>query len=170
MAPDESVVHVWNQGKLPVIYVPYSGPLMIRLPKGVFTSTQEGEWLRLVERHRRKPQRNERFNCWDVPRAWYRDLSRQIVERFDKTYLIKPYRESQKCAPACWDAKGDLCVCSCMGKNHGLGQPGGQWFIVSDTCAVKWGEKDYSLSVLSRKPEVQKAAASALEDPPPHRG
>jgi hypothetical protein len=55
--------------------------------------------------------------------------------------LIQPYREQEKCAPSCFNARGHDCQCQCMGANHGRGGPNAGWFVVSDTFATKWGEE-----------------------------
>jgi len=39
-----------------------------------------------------------------------------------------------------------------MGENHGTGIPGGIWYVISDSLAINWGEKQYSYKLI--KPPV----------------
>jgi hypothetical protein len=38
-----------------------------------------------------------------------------------------------------------------MGENHGGGHPGGNWYEVSETFAVSWGQQRYSCRHLKAK-------------------
>jgi len=67
--------------------------------------------------------------------SWYDWLARRLLYKYSAVYLIQLYREQQKCAPACWNAEGLHCECSCMGENHGSGHPGERWREVSETFA-----------------------------------
>ncbi len=63
-------------------------------------------------------------------------------------YAIQLYRKKKVCAAAHWNAVGADCECSCMGANHGSGQPSGRWYEVSETFAVMWGVQRYSVRLL----------------------
>ena len=115
---------------------------MVKLPY----DPENRHWLR-GERHR-KPTWNARFKCWETPKAWLEDVVIRLLQRFGRAYLIAPYREVEKCAPAYWDAVGLDCECSCVGANHGMGRPDGWWYIVSEACAVQWGERRLSCRLL----------------------
>ena len=53
-------------------------------------------------------------------------------------------------------AKGLECQCSCLGKNHGSGSSK-PWFIISETVALKWGDKDYSCRLVTEHPDATAA-------------
>lgn len=137
---------IWRQSSTPVIFRQGLGfPLLFKLPY----RTDNRDWVRNGQRN--KPDWNERYKCWEIPRAWFEKSIRAALERFGEIYVIQPLRMQQKCAPACWSAEGISCECSCMGENHGTGQPMGRWYVVSDTCAVSWGEHEYFSSLLKPK-------------------
>ena len=80
--------------------------------------------------------------------SWYDWLARRLLYKYSAVYLIQLYREQQKCAPACWNAEGLHCECSCMGENHGSGHPGERWREVSETFAFEWGPTKYACRLL----------------------
>ncbi len=136
---DPKLRAIWKQKKTPVVYRQVgSKPLFLALPY----SKDNRDWLR--GDHRNHPQWNSAFKCWEIPKAWFEDVARRSLSRFGSVYVIQPFRIQQKCAPACWNATGIDCECSCMGANHGSGDPIGKWHVVSDTCAVHWGDRQYS--------------------------
>jgi hypothetical protein len=81
-------------------------PLMVGLPY------RDGnkDWLR--GDGRRRPRWQARYECWEVPAAWFDDLVRNLLLRFGQAYVVQPYRQMEKCAHACWNAKGFECECS----------------------------------------------------------
>lgn len=91
---------------------------------------------------------NQEKRYWIVPAAWYDKLVEKALKKFGRVYLIQVYRELQVCAPACWNARGYHCECSCMGANHGTGHPGGGWYELDETCALNWGIKTYACRLL----------------------
>ncbi len=141
---DPKLKAIWKQGKIPVVLRKAKPePLYIRLPY----SPDNKEWLK--EGHRNRPQWLPDLKCWNTPRSWFEDIVQRALREFGKVYVIQPYRTQQKCAPACWNATGVNCECSCMGEHHGSGNPSGKWHIVSETFAVQWGEKQYSCRLIS---------------------
>lgn len=127
---------IWRQSKVPVVYRQGGGqPLMIRLPYG--PDNRNG----LRSDHRRNPEWLVKFKCWETPRSWFEDVVRRSLGRYGRVYVIQPYQVQEKCAPACWNAIGIECECSCMGANHGSGNPPGKWHVVSDTFAVQWQDR-----------------------------
>ena len=78
---------------------------------------------------------------WELPKAWFNDFVDRALVRYGRLYVIQPYREKEICAPACWNAVGHECQCSCMGYNHGSGNAEG-FFEVSETFAVRWGARN----------------------------
>lgn len=140
---DPRLKAIWLKAMPPVLFRRGgSEALLVRLPY----SPSNYAWLRGDKRH--KPKWNGRYKCWETPVAWYDWLAQRLVKRYSSTYLIQLYREQQKCAPACWNAEGLHCECSCMGENHGRGQPGGPWHKVTETFAFEWGPKKYACRLL----------------------
>jgi hypothetical protein len=137
---------IWSQKEIPVVFRRGKGErLMLRLPY----SPNNRELVKGT--HRIIPSWNSEYRCWETPRAWFDDLVRRFLREFGSTYVIQAFREEQKCAPACWNAAGFECECSCMGRNHGSGNPNGCWQIVSETFAVEWSERRYACRLLKRR-------------------
>lgn len=93
------------------------------------------------------------FPHWTAPKSWLENLTRRLVIRFGAAYVIQALRTTEKCAAACWNARGVECRCSCMGAHHGAGRPDGRWYEVSETCAVSWGAKQLHYKKLVLAPE-----------------
>lgn len=87
---------------------------------------------------------------WEIPVKWFNDLINRCLQKYGCVYIIQPYREYEKCAPACRRAKGHECSCSCMGANHGHGEGRG-WFDVSDAFSVRWGSRHLASRLLHRR-------------------
>ena len=140
---EKRLLEYWHQGQIPVLMRKGPGhPLRVRLPGmqyKLLVRLQMTNWLRADRQ--RIPKWNHRFRCLDVPNSWLNSLVRQILRRFGKMYLIQPFREQEKCAPACFNAEGHECQCSCMGANHGQRGSDAGWFIISDTFATRWGDQ-----------------------------
>jgi len=145
---NEKLREIWKQTEIPVLYW-RGGPhaLMVRLPY----AEDNRSWLRKDSR-KRKPVWDPKFKCWRLPKSRLNELVKDIVTRYSRVYMIQPYREQEKCAPACWDAEGFDCECSCMGANHGRGNPNGQWFVISETLAVSWHDRKYGCRLIERTP------------------
>lgn len=142
---------LWRQGDVPTIFKPSKPlPVLVKLPYA------EGnlDWLR--NDRRSKPKWSTKYKAWEIPAAWFDSVIRLTLRRYADAYVIQLYREQQKCAPACWNAEGFHCECSCMGENHGGGHPGGSWYEISETFAVSWGVQRYSCRHLRvKKPGAQ---------------
>ena len=126
---------VWNQKQIPVI-LRRGGKgqrIRLRLPY----SSDNRSWLKGC--HRTSPAWIKEGKYWETPKAWFNDLVDRAMDRYKKVYVVQPYREQEKCAPACMNATGHECQCSCMGANHGAGNDG-SWFEVSETFAVRSGD------------------------------
>ncbi len=137
---------IWHQKKIPVVFRRGKGQrLMLRLP-------YSSENRHIVKGgHRNEPVWSDRFRCWETPRSWFNDLIERFLVRFNRVYVIQGFREEQKCAPACWNASGYDCECSCMGANHGTGNPAGCWHVVSETFAVEWSARKYACRLMERR-------------------
>lgn len=143
---DPRLLAIWKQAKIPVVFRRGSASqTLVRLPFEV----TNGEWLR--GERRRKPQWNTQFNCWETPASWFDPLIDQAVKKFGRAYVLQGHRAQQKCAPACWNAQGYHCECSCMGEHHGVGHPGGKWREVSETFALSWGDRRYACRLIVAK-------------------
>ncbi len=146
---DPRLKEIWRQKKVPVVFRrEKSKPILVKLPY----SSDNFTWLRGERRH--KPKWNDKYKSWEIPVAWFDDIIKQVLKRYRQVYVLQLFREQQKCAPACWNAQGFHCECSCMGANHGTGHPGGGWYEVSETFAFEWGDKKYACRFLtsSKKP------------------
>ncbi len=145
---EQNLKQVWRQRSTPVIYRQGKGlPLLVRLPY----SEDNREWLKAANRN--KPSWDSQHKCWETPKAWFNDLIKRILVRYDKLYIIQPYQEQEKCAPACWNAVGHECQCSCMGANHGSHNSTNDWFVVSDSFATRWGDRELACRLM-RKNDV----------------
>lgn len=113
------------------------GALKIRLPH----SPDNYDILR--GNRRRRPTWNREDAYWEVPAAWFTVLCRELLRRFGELYVVQPHNAAEVCAPACWGAEGLVCECSCMGEHHGAGQPGGRWYVIDETCAVRWRGREW---------------------------
>jgi hypothetical protein len=135
---------IWRQTTVPVIYRPGRGHLLVKLPY----RDDNREWLQQAQR--RRPVWNSQYRCWETPAAWLDDVVTRTVRRFSSTWLIQPYREKLQCAPACWNAMGFKCECSCMGANHGGGLPdGNKWHVVSEACACSWQGRELAFRLIT---------------------
>jgi hypothetical protein len=133
-----------NQTAIPVI-VRRGGPgqlLRVRLPYG------EGNRQWLQNGRRKSPTWFSKEKHWETPKAWFNDLVERSLKKYNKLYILQPYREQEKCAPACMNALGHECQCSCMGANHGAGNDG-SWFEASDTFATRWGGKHFACRLMN---------------------
>jgi hypothetical protein len=140
---DPRLRRIWQQKTTPVVYrQARPKPILVRLP----FSSDNYTWLRGNNRH--KPKWNAQHKRWETPVAWFDDLVQRILERYRQVYVIQLHKEQQKCAPACWNARGFHCECSCMGVHHGTGYPGGNWHSVSERFASQWGPCLYACRLI----------------------
>ena len=141
----EEIVKVWRQEVIPVIYRQGKGfPLLVKLPN----IKENHFWLQNSKRS--EPVWDRQYKCWETPKAWFNELVKRLLMRFGKLYIVQPYREQEKCAPACMNAVGHECQCSCMGVNHGSHSSSNDWLIVSDAFATRWGEKELAGRLMER--------------------
>lgn len=135
---------VWNQNDIPVIIrrARKGQKHRLRLP---FSETNR-EWLRGERRDR--PVWLVDGKYWEIPKAWFNDFVERCLKRYGQVWIIQPYREAEKCAPACMNAQGHECQCSCMGANHGAGNDE-TWFEVSEAFAVRWNRKELAARLLN---------------------
>jgi hypothetical protein len=143
---EEELKRVWNQKRIPVVVRrgKKGQRLRIRIP---FSNTNR-DWLR--NGRKTSPEWDGERKFWEVPKAWFNDFVERSLKKYGKLYTIQPYREQEKCAPACMNAVGHECQCSCMGANHGVGNDG-SWFEVSDTFATRWGGQHLACRLMTVK-------------------
>jgi hypothetical protein len=141
-----SLRQVWDQKAVPVVLrrTGKGERLRVRLP---FDEANE-TWLR--NRRHRLPQWDNAKQYWELPKAWFNDFVNRARERYGSVYIIQPYREQEVCAPACQNAEGHECQCSCMGQYHGVGNDG-SWFEVTDAFATRWGDTELACRFLKRR-------------------
>ena len=137
------IKRVWNQNEIPVI-IRRAKPGQkhrLRLPY----SDINRDWLR--DERRDRPVWLADGKYWEIPKAWFNDFVERCLKRYGQVWIIQPFRESEKCAPACMKAKRHECQCSCMGANHGAGNDG-SWFEVSEAFAVRWNREELAARLL----------------------
>jgi len=134
---------VWHQKQVPVVFRREKPlPLLVKIPY----AQGNRAWLR--DNRHNIPDWDEKYKAWETPQAWFEKNIKLCIQRYEACYVIQLYRERQICAPACWNAIGIDCECSCMGENHGSGHPGGRWYEIAETLAVSWGVQRYSCRLL----------------------
>jgi hypothetical protein len=137
---------IWRQPNIPVVFRrERPAPLLVKVPFAVGNM----DWLR--DDQTRKPVWDGKYKAWEIPQAWFDRTIRLCLRRYANCYVVQLLREKQVCAAACWDAQGMHCECSCMGANHGSGQPSGRWYEVDETFAVSWGVQKYAVRLLRSK-------------------
>lgn len=142
----ERIKQIWRQQHIPVIYRSGGGrPLLLRLPY----KDDNYEWLR--NEKRRKPKWISDKKYWEIPMAWFNDTVNRSLHRWGALYIIQPYRQQERCAPACWNAMGHECQCSCMGEHHGSQSSAAGWFVISDTFATRLDSEELACRLLRAK-------------------
>jgi len=140
-----SIDAVWNQKRRPVVWRASEAgeKSRVRLPY----RPDNKEWLKSLGKT--KPAWNG--SEWILPRSWFNRFVDAALDRYAEVYIIQPYNEMEICAPACRNAKGHECQCSCMGQNHGAGDDG-RWFDISETLSMRWQGKELASRLLTKRP------------------
>ncbi|MBP7721282.1 MAG: hypothetical protein KA155_01990 [Alphaproteobacteria bacterium] len=145
MTDKKKLDDVWKQKRIPVIKrLGKEYPLLIRLPY------QDNNRAWLQNGRRSKPKWDKNQTHWEIPKVWFNDIVDRSLERWGMIWIIQPHRTQEKCAPACWNAEGHECQCSCMGEHHGSQSSSRSWFIVSETFATRWGTEEIACRLLKR--------------------
>lgn len=145
------VASVWKQGLklVPVIGVPSRAEhgearkLRVRLP---YRDGNRG----LIRVGGPEPEWDKQAKCWIVPRSWLDRLARRLVDVFGQCYVIQTRNESEICAPACMNASGLDCECSCEGEHHGS-ENEENWFVVCDSFACRRGPTRRSVRLIGSR-------------------
>jgi hypothetical protein len=151
-----SIARILSQTRIPVVIRRRRGRIQLRLPY----SPDNRVWI--WQTGGQKPQwiKGKPYSYWSLPAAWFNRLCLRLIKRYGRAYVIQPHNENAKCAPACWDAEGLDCECSCLGENHGNGEPDGRWYVIDETCAFSWQGESWRWSLLRpRQPPVTAALA-----------
>lgn len=140
----KKLLDIWNGKSVPVILRRGGNGqrLRIRIPYAI----NNRHWLQ--DGRRTSPNWNANLHCWETPKSWFNRSVDIALERYRKVYIIQPHREQEKCAPACLNASGHECQCSCMGANHGVGNDG-SWFEIHDAFATRWKNQQLACRLLS---------------------
>jgi hypothetical protein len=135
--------HVWEQGRIPVVLrrTAKGQRLRARLPY----AENSVHWLQ--NGRRTTPLWIAGKKYWELPKVWFNDFVERSLAQYGQVYIIQPYREQEKCAPACQRAVGHECQCCCMGLHHGAGNDG-SWFEVSDAFATRWGNQELACRLM----------------------
>lgn len=146
---ERNLKRIWNQARIPVVLrrAGKGKRLRVRLP---YAETNR-QWLQ--NGRRISPAWIAGPKYWELPKAWFNEFVERSLVRYGKVYIIQPYREQEKCAPACMNATGHECQCSCMGAHHGAGNDG-SWFEVSDTFATRWGQEEIAYRLLTANKRI----------------
>jgi hypothetical protein len=138
--------YVWGQKRTPVVLrrTGKGERLRVRLP---YAETKR-HWFQ--NERRTSPVWIASGKYWELPKAWFNDFVDRSLAKYGKVWIIQPYREQEICAPACQNAIGHECQCSCMGLYHGAGNDG-SWFEISDTFATRWGTQQLACRLLTAK-------------------
>lgn len=142
----EEIRKVWAQTLVPVIIRRNKAGQQHRLRMPFREDNRQ--WLRNDRRSHPVWISNGKY--WEIPKAWFNDFVERALRRYRQTYIIQPFREQEKCAGKCLNAKGHECQCSCMGQNHGIGNDG-SWFEVHDAFATRWNAEEWACRLLSAK-------------------
>lgn len=94
--------YVWGQERIPVVLrrTGKGQRLRVRLP---FAETNR-QWLQ--NGRRTSPVWIDGKKYWELPKAWFNDFVERALAKYGKVYVIQPYREQEKCSPACQNAIG----------------------------------------------------------------
>lgn len=148
----ERLTEIWKQREIPVI-LRRDGPLekhRLRVPESFRDCL---DWLNSLGKGRKPNGRMYvawRGEYWEIPKTWFNNFVNGALQRYGKVYVIQPYNEQEKCAPACMNAVGHICQCSCMGAHHGMGNDG-SWFEVSETFATRWHGRELACRLMHAK-------------------
>jgi hypothetical protein len=140
----KNIAAVWGNGRIPVIAVPPKGEIKLRLPY----SEANREWLKISQRD---PRWDKVERCWFLPRSWLNRQARRIVGKFGRCYIVQSVCETETCSPACLNAAGIDCDCSCRGEHHGSGNEDA-WFVINETFACRSEGREYSVRLVGGRP------------------
>jgi hypothetical protein len=137
---------IWHNGTVPVIFKRLAKQsLVVRLPY----AEDNRVWL---QGNGRRIQWHRVWKAWEVPRSRFNNCVQLVLARHGRCYVIQEYRPLETCAPACWNAIGADCECSCLGANHGSGNSLAN--EVSETFAFEYGGKMLACRLLTARRHI----------------
>ena len=97
----QTLKYVWIQTRIPVALrrTGKGQRLRVRLPYAV----SNRQWLQ--NGRRTSPEWIASGKYWELPKAWFNDFVDRSLAEYGEVYIIQPYREQEKCAPACQNAR-----------------------------------------------------------------
>lgn len=104
----------------------------------------------LVKIGRNRPRWDPSDKSWHCPKAHFEELVQDLMRVFGGVYVIQHINEREICAPACRNAKGLHCECSCAGANHGSGDDSG-WYDISETFSVRHNDDHLAVRFVKSK-------------------
>jgi hypothetical protein len=142
---DRKIEQIWNQKDIPVIHRRTGSRQKhrVRLP----FAEDNRIWVNQAGKSEASWSRTDK--CWLTPKSWFDSLVERSLDRYGRIYIVQPYNQMEKCAPACMNATGFECQCSCMGANHGAGNDG-SWFEVEEAFAFRWRGSELACRLLRR--------------------
>lgn len=142
----EKLKRVWNQKLIPVVIRTgkQGQKLRVRLP----FADDNRDWLNTLGKSKVVWINSRKY--WELPVSWFNDFVNAALSRYRKLYVIQPFRIQENCSPACMNATGHICECSCMGEHHGAGN-NGSWFEVSEKFATRWKEQEVACRLMIAK-------------------
>ena len=147
-----AIEYVWMVQTAVPVAQRRTGPRQMLRVKLPFAVDNRG-WLR--QGRRTNPDwiapKDRQPGYWQTPKSWFNDFVDRALLRYGRVYIIQPYRPKEICAPACQNARGHECQCSCMGEHHGTGSDG-SWFEVSDAFAFRHGTREFACRLLTARP------------------
>lgn len=112
------------------IYRPLRGRALLRVP----FARGNRRWLRDALGCR--PEWDSERRAWLVAREHLQRAIALLAETHGRVALALEYRLTDRCDIRCQAARGDDCVCSCLGEHHGGGRAVRGWRVVGDTTLV----------------------------------
>lgn len=146
------ILRQWAQAQAQAPIVVRSGQKGDKLTARLPYHADNKRWLLAMATGTRRPEVSwaKQEGAWKLPVVWLNRFVERALERYGRLYVVQPFREMEKCAPACRNATDHDCQCSCMGANHGVGDGGG-WFDVSETFSFRWGLQEAAIRLMTKK-------------------
>lgn len=138
--------------KLPVLLnTKTKGKIMLRFPN-------EEKHEDFVAGGQRSEPEWKPYGAWFVARSALRSHAQRCIAKWGGCWIVQSYREKEVCAPACQNAIGLECHCSCMGLYHGheAEATSGKWHVVNEAFCVRWGDVVYAVRRISAYGEPPK--------------
>lgn len=153
------------ESKIPVLLNPKTkGKIMLRFPN-------EEKHQAFVEAGQKSEPEWKPYGAWLVARSALRSHAQRCIGEWGSCWIVQSYREKEVCAPACQNALGLECHCSCMGLYHGheAEASSGKWHVVNEAFCVRWGDVVYAVRRISAYEEALKPRPMPEPKPEPKK-